>query len=108
SKTGGEFRGEEIAAAFLAESEAIAQRLVRAKRQIREQAIAIEIPAEDELGGRLGSVLDVLYLLFNEGYGAHGAPSLTRAERCGEAIRLAEILVGNPATDLPAVHALLA
>src|SRR4029434_11351691 len=101
SKTGGEFRGEEIAAAFLAESEAIAQRLVRAKRQIREQAIAIEIPAEDELGGRLDSVLDVLYLLFNEGYSAHGGPHLTRAELCREALRLTEILARNPATDQP-------
>ena len=107
-KTVGGFSVDEIAAAFLAESDAIAQRLVRAKRQIREQAIAIEIPAEDELGGRLDSVLDVLYLLFNEGYSAHGGPNLTRAELCGEAIRLAEILAGNSATDRPAVHALLA
>ena len=107
-KTVGGFSVDEIAAAFLVESEAIAQRLVRAKRQIREQAIAIEIPVEDELGGRLASVLDVLYLLFNEGYSAHGGPNLTRAELCGEAIRLAEILAGNPATDLPVVHALLA
>ena len=107
-KTVGGFSVEEIAAAFLAEGDAIAQRLVRAKRQIREQAIAIEIPAEDELGGRLDSVLDVLYLLFNEGYSAHGGPNLTRAELCGEAIRLAEILAGNPATDRPVVHALLA
>jgi RNA polymerase sigma-70 factor (ECF subfamily) len=107
-KTVGGFSVEEIAAAFLAEGDAIAQRLVRAKRQIREQPIAIEIPAEDELGGRLDSVLDVLYLLFNEGYSAHGGPNLTRAELCGEAIRLAEILAGNPATDRPVVHALLA
>jgi RNA polymerase sigma-70 factor (ECF subfamily) len=107
-KTVGGFSVEEIAAAFLAESEAIAQRLVRAKRQIREQAIIIEIPAEAELGGRLDSVLDVLYLLFNEGYSALGGPNLTRAELCGEAIRLAEILAGNPATDRPVVHALLA
>jgi RNA polymerase sigma-70 factor (ECF subfamily) len=107
-KTVGGFSVDEIAAAFLVESDTIAQRLVRAKRQIREQAIAIEIPVEDELGGRLGSVLDVLYLLFNEGYSAHGGPNLTRAELCGEAIRLAEILAGNPATDRPVVHALLA
>jgi len=104
----GGFSVEEIAAAFLAEPEAIAQRLVRAKRQIREQAISIEIPPEGEIGARLDSVLDVLYLLFNEGYSAHGGPNLTRAELCGEAIRLGEILGGNPATDLPAVHALLA
>jgi len=107
-KTVGGFSVEEIAAAFLAEPDAIAQRLVRAKRQIRDQAIAIEIPPESELGARLESVLDVLYLLFNEGYSAHGGENLTRAELCGEAIRLAEILAGNRATDLPVVHALLA
>src|SRR5262249_43422579 len=56
----GGFSVEEIAAAFLAEPEAIAQRLVRAKRQIREQAISIEIPPEGEIGARLDSVLDVL------------------------------------------------
>ena len=71
-KTVGGFGVAEIAAAFLAEPDAIAQRLVRAKRQIREQEIAIEIPRPDELGARLESVLDVLYLLFNEGYAAHG------------------------------------
>jgi len=107
-KTVGGFSVDEIAAAFLAEPEAIAQRLVRAKRQIREQAISIEIPPEGEIGARLDSVLAVLYLLFNEGYSAHGGPNLTRAELCGEAIRLGEILGGNSATDLPAVHALLA
>lgn len=107
-KTVGGFSVDEIAAAFLAEPEAIAQRLVRAKRQIREQAIVIEIPAESELGARLDSVLDVLYLLFNEGYSAHGGENLIRAELCGEAIRLAEILGGHAATDLPAVRALLA
>src|SRR5262249_56356455 len=101
-KVVGGFSVEEIGAAFLAEPEAIAQRLVRAKRQIREQAISIEIPPEGEIGARLDSVLDVLYLLFNEGYSAHGGPNLTRAELCGEAIRLGEILGGNWATQLPA------
>ena len=107
-KTVGGFSVEEVAAAFLAEPETIAQRLVRAKRQIREQGIAIEIPPGAELGERLASVLDVLYLLFNEGYSAHGGKNLIRADLCGESIRLAEILAGNPATDLPEVHALLA
>jgi RNA polymerase sigma-70 factor (ECF subfamily) len=107
-KTVGGFSVEEIAAAFLAEPDAIAQRLVRAKHQIRDQAIAIEIPPESEFGSRLESVLDVLYLLFNEGYSAHGGENLTRAELCGEAIRLAEILAESRATDLPVVHALLA
>ena len=107
-KTVGGFSVDEVAAAFLAEPETIAQRLVRAKRQIREQAIAIEIPPEAERGERLTSVLDVLYLLFNEGYSAHGGENLTRADLCGESIRLTEILAGNPASDLPEVHALLA
>ena len=107
-KTVGGFGVGEIAAAFLAEPDAIAQRLVRAKRQIREQEIAIEIPRSHELGARLDSVLDVLYLLFNEGYAAHGGENLVRADLCGEAIRLAGILARNAATDLPAVHALLA
>ena len=107
-KTVGGFGVDEIAAAFLAEPDAIAQRLVRAKRQIREQEIAIEIPRDGDLGARLASVLDVLYLLFNEGYAAHGGENLTRAELCGEAIRLAGLLAHNPATDVPTVHALLA
>ena len=107
-KTVGGFGVGEIAAAFLAEPDAIAQRLVRAKRQIREQEIAIEIPLPGELGARLESVLDVLYLFFNEGYAAHGGENLVRADLCGEAIRLAGILACNAATDLPAVHALLA
>ena len=66
-KTVGGFGVGEIAAAFLAEPDAIAQRLVRAKRQIREQEIAIEVPRPDQLGARLESVLDVLYLLFTRG-----------------------------------------
>lgn len=107
-KTVGGFGVGEIAAAFLAEPDAIAQRLVRAKRQIREQEIPIEIPRPDELGARLESVLAVLYLLFNEGYAAHGGENLVRTDLCGEAIRLADILARNPATDVPAVHALLA
>ncbi len=107
-KTVGGFGVGEIAAAFLAEPDAIAQRLVRAKRQIREEEIAIDIPRPAELGARLDSVLDVLYLLFNEGYAAHGGENLVRADLCGEAIRLAGLLARNPATDVPAVRALLA
>ena len=107
-KTVGGFGVGEIAAAFLAEPDAIAQRLVRSKRQIREQEIAIDIPGPDQLGARLESVLDVLYLLFNEGYAAHGGENLVRTDLCGEAIRLCGILARNTATDVPAVHALLA
>jgi len=104
----GGFSVDEIAAAFLAEPAAVAQRLVRAKRQIREQDIPIEVPQSEEIDGRLESVLDVLYLFFNEGYSVHGGENLVRAELCGEAIRLAGILARNRRTDLPPVHALLA
>ena len=107
-KTVGGFSVEEIAAAFLSEPATIAQRLVRAKRQIREEDISIEIPRRDEIDERLESVLDVLYLFFNEGYSVHGGENLIRAELCGEAIRLAGILAANRRTDLPPVHALLA
>lgn len=107
-KTVGGFSVEEIASAFLAESGAIAQRLVRAKRQLRENDIPVDIPDAEEIHERLESVLDVLYLFFNEGYSAHGGENLVRADLCGEAIRLTEILTGNPHSDVPPVRALLA
>jgi RNA polymerase sigma-70 factor, ECF subfamily len=102
------FSVEEIADASLERAAAVAQRLVRAKHEIREQGIPLEIPSPRELLERMASVLEILYLLFNEGYGAHGGASLTRADLCGEAIRLTRILAGNPHTDRPPVHALLA
>jgi RNA polymerase sigma-70 factor (ECF subfamily) len=103
----GGFSVEEIAGAFLAPRATIAQRLVRAKRQIREESIPLEIPSAG-LEPRLASVLDVLYLLFNEGYAAHGGDNLTRADLCEEAIRLARLLAEHPKTARPCVHALLA
>ncbi len=107
-KTVGGFSVEEIAAAFLARPATVAQRLVRAKRQIRAERLSLEIPAAEALPARLDSMLDVLYLLFNEGYAAHGGDNLVRAELCGEAIRLARLVAGHPPTDRPPVHALLA
>jgi RNA polymerase sigma-70 factor, ECF subfamily len=98
----------EIARAFLAEEPAIAQRLVRAKRRIREAGITLALPSPAELPGRLDSVLQVLYLLYNEGYGAHAGEDLVREDLCGEAIRLAQLLASRPDTGLPKVHALLA
>lgn len=106
-RTVGGFGVREIARAFLLREDAVAQRLVRAKRRIREQNIQLEIPASSELAARLDSVLDVLYLMFNEGYAATEG-DLIRAELCREAIRLAAQLAAHPATDLPEVHALLA
>jgi len=102
------FSVEEIADASLERAPAVAQRLVRAKREIRERRLALEIPLPRELAARLESVLEVMYLLFNEGYAAHGGESLVRADLCDEAIRLARLLAGNPQTDRPAVEALLA
>jgi RNA polymerase sigma-70 factor (ECF subfamily) len=107
-KTVGGFGVEEIAAALLARPDAVAQRLVRVKRQLRDEAIPLEMPSEAEMSARLGTVLEVLYLLFNEGYGAHAGDSLVRAELCGEAIRLARLLADAPRTALPSTHALLA
>jgi RNA polymerase sigma-70 factor (ECF subfamily) len=98
----------EIARAFLAEESAIAQRLVRAKRRISEAGIALALPSPGELPSRLDSVLQVLYLLFNEGYGAHSGENLVREDLCGEAIRLCQLLASRPDTGLPKVHALLA
>jgi RNA polymerase sigma-70 factor (ECF subfamily) len=107
-KTVAGFSVREIARAFLAEEAAIAQRLVRGKRQIREQRIEFEMPAAEDLRTRLDSVLEVLYLLFNEGYAAHAGESLLRADLCEEAIRLAGLLCLHPASDLPKTRALLA
>jgi len=107
-KTVAGFSVREIARAFLAEESAIAQRLVRGKRQIREQGIEFEMPAAEDLRTRLDSVLEVLYLLFNEGHAAHEGEALLRADLCEEAIRLAGLLCLHPASDLPKTRALLA
>jgi RNA polymerase sigma-70 factor (ECF subfamily) len=102
-KTVGAFSVDEIARAFLTKKEAIAQRIVRAKRLLRDENIALELPSRAELPERLESVLDVLYLLFNEGYSAHAGEDLIRADLCAEAVRLARML-----PPLPQTHALLA
>jgi len=107
-KTVAGFSVREISRAFLAQEAAIAQRLVRGKRQIRDQHIEFEMPAGQDFRARLDSVLEVLYLLFNEGYSALEGDSLLRADLCEEAIRLAKLLAAHPLSDLPAVHAMLA
>src|SRR6201987_525146 len=97
---------EEIAKAFLTTPRTLAQRIVRAKAKIRETPIRYEVPTPQELPERLGAVLHVIYLVFNEGYSAAAGAEVTRAALTGEAIRLGRLL-----TDLqpePEVIGLLA
>ena len=82
----------EIARAFLVEEPALAQRIVRAKRKIRDAGIPYDVPGEAALPERLGSVLSVIYLVFNEGYAATTGAELVRRDLCNEAIRLARLL----------------
>jgi RNA polymerase sigma factor (sigma-70 family) len=102
------FSVPEIGHAFLTTEAAIAKRLTRAKQKISQGRIPFEIPAGRELAQRLDSVLQSLYLLFNEGYKASAGESLVRQELCEEAIRLTELLVTHPAGNQPKTHALLA
>src|SRR6202051_5134248 len=83
---------EEIAKAFLITPRTLAQRIVRAKTKIRETPIPYEVPTPQELPERLGAVLQVIYLVFNEGYSAAAGAEVTRAELTGEAIRLGRLL----------------
>ena len=82
----------EIARAFLVPEATLAQRLVRAKKKIREAGIAYQVPSGDRLAERLDAVLRVLYLVFNEGYDATAGEALIRRELCAEAIRMARIV----------------
>src|ERR1051325_2333155 len=100
------FSISEIARAFLTTDAAIAKRLTRAKQQIRDAKIAFEIPAGEELGKRLETVLQSLYLLFNEGYKASSGEKLVREDICEEAIRLTTLLAEHPAGNRPKPHAL--
>jgi RNA polymerase sigma-70 factor (ECF subfamily) len=84
---------EAIAHAFLTAPSTLAQRIVRAKTKIRDAQIPYQVPSRAELPDRLGAVLQVVYLVFNEGYAASSGPSLTRPDLSGEAIRLGRLLV---------------
>ncbi|HEY2760427.1 MAG TPA: RNA polymerase sigma factor [Pirellulales bacterium] len=84
---------EEIARAFLATPSTIAQRIVRAKSKIRDAGIPYEVPAREELPDRLETILQVVYLVFNEGYSASAGETLFRAELSEEAIRLTRLLL---------------
>jgi RNA polymerase sigma factor (sigma-70 family) len=102
------FSVPEIARAFLSEETTVAQRLVRAKRLLRERNVAFDVPASGELKARLAPVLRVLYLLFNEGYSAREGEDLIRRDLCEEAVRLATLVAEHPEVRLPEARALLA
>ena len=97
----------EIARAFLVGEPTIAQRIVRAKRALAEAKVPFEIPAPGELASRLGSVLEVIYLVFNEGYSATSGEDWIRPELCAEALRLGRVLAGLMPRQLE-VHGLVA
>jgi RNA polymerase sigma-70 factor (ECF subfamily) len=84
---------EEIASAFLTAPSTLAQRIVRAKAKIRDAGIPYEVPSREDLPDRLDSVLQVIYLVFNEGYAASSGESLTRPDLSEEAIRLGRLLI---------------
>jgi RNA polymerase sigma factor (sigma-70 family) len=98
---------EEIARAFLAPEPTIAQRIVRAKRTLADAKVAFEVPRGPELGARLGDVLEVVYLIFNEGYSATSGGDWMRPLLCDEALRLGRILA-ELAKGEPEVHGLVA
>jgi RNA polymerase sigma-70 factor (ECF subfamily) len=98
---------EEIARAFLAPEPTVAQRIVRAKRTLSEAGVPFELPPEDERKARWSSVLEVIYLIFNEGYSATAGADWVRPELCEEALRLGRILAGLM-PDEPEVHGLVA
>src|SRR5207244_9834341 len=98
---------EEIARAFLAPEPTIAQRIVRAKRTLAEAQVPFEVPRGAELSERLSSVLEVIYLIFNEGYTATAGEDWIRPTLCEEALRLGRILAGLMPRE-PEVHGLVA
>lgn len=98
---------DEIARAFLVPEPTMAQRIVRAKKTLSEAKVPYEVPTGAELGERLASVLEVVYLIFNEGYSATAGEDWVRPALCEEALRLGRILVAR-APDEPEVHGLVA
>ena len=89
----------EIARALLADEPAVEKRLVRARQRLRVENVAFDLPGDDDIASRLGPVLKVIYLLFNEGYSATRGAEQVREELCTEAIRLGGFLVSSPAPN---------
>ena len=102
------FSTAEIARAFLTSEATVAQRIVRAKRTVRDKRIPFDLPRASLLVERLESVLEVIYLMFNEGYAAHAGEALVRRDLCREAIRLGRLVATSPLTGGPSAHALTA
>ena len=98
---------EEIARAFLVSEATVAQRIVRAKRTLSEAGVPFEVPRAAELAARLSSVLEVIYLVFNEGYSATAGDDWIRPELCEDALRLGRILAALVPNE-PEVHGLVA
>ena len=107
-KTACGFSVREIARAFLADDAAIAQRHFQAKKQIRDQALSIEMPSGKDVEKRIDSVLAVIYCMFNEGYSAHEGGDLIRFELCQEVLRLGLLIASATTLTRPKVHALVA
>lgn len=107
-KTVGGFSTSEIAHAFLLPEATIAQRLVRAKNKLKAENVHFEMPAETDFPRRLDVVLDVLYLIFNEGYESHQGNVPVRKELCEEALYLCRTITEHPAGNTPKTLALLA
>ena len=106
-KVVGGFNVGEIARAFLADERTVAQRLVRAKKLLRQRNVPFGPPGPRDVVARLDSVLEAVYLLFNEGYAATAGDRLIRDDISGEAIRLAALLTRDSSTALPRTWALL-
>jgi len=107
-KTVSGFSGKEIASALLLKSETIKKRLVRARKVIQKSNLAFSIPQGLALPKRIESVLEVLYLIFNEGFHSNTKEQLVRKELCGEAMRLCKLLLKNKHTSIGAAYALFA
>ena len=97
----------EIARAYVVPEPTIAQRIVRAKKTIANAGVPFEVPSGEDLAARLGTVLEVIYLIFNEGYSATAGEDWLRPELCAEALRLGRVLAAL-APDEPEVHGLVA